>query len=198
MVRAQLAQSDSANLSRRIHPHYQLGDTVYVSTKNWTTTRPTKKLDYKFAGPYKIVKVIRNPETGNELTYKLDLPKDLGVRNRENAFYCSLLQPAVIEDGPVASQIIQPPPPIKILRKGDDEAEKEYEVEKILDSRMRNKQVKYLVHWKGHDQETWEPLRHLAGAPEALADFLNTNASLRAKRTEKRAKTHTHKDDPLL
>jgi hypothetical protein len=106
MVRTQLTQSDSANLSRRVYPHYQIRDTVYVSTKNWITTRPTKKLDYKFAGPYKIVKVIRNVETGNELTYKLDLPKEFGVRNCENAFHCSLLQLALIEDGPVPGQVV--------------------------------------------------------------------------------------------
>jgi len=127
--------------------------------------RPTKKLDYKFAGPYKIVKVIRN-ENGNELTYKLDLPPQLGVRNKENAFHCSLLQPAIIEDGPVPRQIIQPPPPIEVLRDGDDEAQKELEVDKILDSRIkkqrgrvaagkvRQEHVEYLVQWTGYDDPT--------------------------------------------
>jgi hypothetical protein len=120
MARAQLTQSESANRLRRVHPNYKLRDLVYVSTRNWSTTRPTKKLDYRFARPYRIISCIGAP--GASVTYKLDLPKTLGLRNRENAFYCSLLQPATTTDGPLLGQISDPLPPIEVLRHGDDEA----------------------------------------------------------------------------
>jgi hypothetical protein len=166
MARAQLTQSESANRLRRVHPNYKLGDLVYVSTRNWSTTRPTKKLDYRFAGPYRIISCIGAP--GASVTYKLDLPKTLGLRNRENAFHCSLLQLATTTDGPLPGQISDPPPPIEVLRHGDDEAQKEYPVKRVLDSKVRKQPgrvaagktkktwVEYLVEWEGYPDKTWE------------------------------------------
>jgi len=161
MARTQLTQAESANRLRRVHPHYKVGDQVYVSTRNWITNRPTKKLDYRFAGPYRIIACIGEP--GASVTYKLDLPKTLGLRNRENAFHASLLQPATAYGGPLHGQVEEPPPPVEVLRHGDDEAVKEYEVERILNSKMKTRPgrlaagekekptwVEYLVKWKGY------------------------------------------------
>jgi hypothetical protein len=134
MARAQLTQSESANKLRRVHPSYNVGDLVYVSTRNWDTTRPTKKLDYRFAGPYRILSRIGNDAA---VTYKLELPDSLGLCNRDNAFHASLLQPATDAEGPLTGQVLEPPPPIEVLRHGDDEAQKEYEVEQVLDSKVK-------------------------------------------------------------
>ena len=61
---------------------FDIGDKVWLSTKHFHTTRPSKKLDYKRAGPYTVSKVIsRN-------AYKLDLPKTM--RNH-NVFHVSQL-----------------------------------------------------------------------------------------------------------
>jgi transposase InsO family protein len=182
MARAQLAQSESANQLRRVHPNYDVGDLVYVSTRNWDTTRPTKKLDYRFAGPYRILTRIGDNAA---VTYKLELPDSLGLRNRDNAFHASLLQPATDAEGqgPLAGQIQEPPPAIEVLRPGDDEAEKEYEVEQVLDSKVRTQRgrvkagqarrttVEYLVQWKGYPNPTWEKQEALRGAPEMVADY---------------------------
>jgi transposase InsO family protein len=180
MARAQLTQADSANQHRSVHPTYKVGDFVYVSTRNWSTTRPTKKLDYRFAGPYRIVACIGED---NAVTYKLDLPDSLGLRDRDNAFHCSLLQPSTTVEGPLAGQVQEPPAPIEVLRQGDDEAEKEYEVEQILDSKVRTQRgrvkagqarrtrVEYLVQWKGYPNPTWERQESLRGAPEMVADY---------------------------
>jgi len=43
-----------ANKHRR-EPDFTVGDKVWVTTKNWKTERPSRKLDYKMAGPYKIL-----------------------------------------------------------------------------------------------------------------------------------------------
>ena len=39
-------------------PKYNVGDKVWLSSENIRTTRPTKKLDYKWLGPYVIERVI--------------------------------------------------------------------------------------------------------------------------------------------
>ena len=44
--------------------------------------RPSKKLDYKFEGPFKVVKVVNNR------SYRLELPPNIKMHN---VFYSSLL-----------------------------------------------------------------------------------------------------------
>lgn len=48
-----------------------------------------------------------------------------------------------------------------------------YEVERILDKRITNGVIFYLVKWKSWnmDNTTWEPIKHLNDCPEALCDF---------------------------
>ena len=48
---------------------FTVRDKVLLSTKNLTTWRPTKKLDNKFVGPFKVIKAV------GKLAYKLQLPK---------------------------------------------------------------------------------------------------------------------------
>jgi hypothetical protein len=45
-----------------------------------------------------------------------------------------------------------------------------FEVEDILDSRQRGKQIEYLIRWEGygHEHDSWEPARHFNRCPEIL------------------------------
>jgi hypothetical protein len=49
----------------------------------------------------------------------------------------------------------------------------EYEVEQILDSRVRRRQLQYLVMWKDYpiSEATWEPFSHLQTAPDVIHNF---------------------------
>lgn len=80
----------------------------------------------------------------------------------------------------------QPPPPIEVVR-GIDEAEDEWEVEKILGSRVRKQRgefaagtkrrewVEHLIRWKGCDEDTWEHQNNVTGAIDTVAKFFNAN-----------------------
>ena len=71
--------------------------------------------------------------------------------------------PPVIE-----SQCTAPPPPPDII---DDH--EEYEVEQILDARMRRGKVQYLVKWKGYTDvdNLWVSAESCHNAQDKLEDF---------------------------
>ena len=48
---------------------YNVGDMVLLLTKNIKLARPSKKLDYRFAGPFRVLDLIRKQ------VYRLDIPK---------------------------------------------------------------------------------------------------------------------------
>ena len=78
---------------------YRVGDKVWLSGQNIRTTRPAKKLDYKYHGPFVISKCI-----GTQ-TYQLDLPEVL--QNIHYVFHVSLLEPYQTVEGHVP-----PSPPL--------------------------------------------------------------------------------------
>ena len=65
-----------------------------------------------------------------------------------------------------------PPPPVLI----DDEGNKEYEVEAILDSHMFQRKLQYLVCWKSYryKEHSWVNKADVE-APEAIAEFYCIN-----------------------
>jgi len=79
---------------------------VWLLPRNIKTTRPSKKLDYKKIGPFKIVAKIGTS------AYKLALPRSMAIHN---TFHISLLEP--YQDNQFPSQIKQPPLLFKLKEK---------------------------------------------------------------------------------
>jgi hypothetical protein len=148
-----------ANKERQPHT-FKVGDLVFLNRKNIRTTRPTKKLDHKFFGPYRIIQQI------NDVAFKLKLPKTLKIHP---VFHVSLFKP---KDPDTILPPTQPPPdPISI----DDHTE--YEVEAILDSRKFRNTVRYYIHWKGYDEQerSWEPYDQLGNCKDLLQEYHERN-----------------------
>ena len=62
----------------------------------------------------------------------------------------------------------RPPPPLPELIDGKEE----YEVKEILDSRLHQGRIQFLVKWEGYDEPTWEPTTNLTtNAKETIAEF---------------------------
>jgi len=62
-----------------------------------------------------------------------------------------------------------PPPPPPVVRDGVEE----YEVEKILDSRLFCGRIEYLVRWKGYgvEEDEWRPVQDVQGSKCLIASF---------------------------
>ena len=95
----------------------------------------------------------------------MKLPSSMKVHD---VFHVSLLEkvsPDNFNRQPIAL------PPVVI------DSQEEYEVEKILNSKLVRNKIKYLVRWKGYgpEENSWEPLDHLTHAEEEIAEFHGKN-----------------------
>src|SRR5262249_21295761 len=92
--------------------------------------------------------------------YKLKLPPSMKVHP---VFHISLLEPTATD--PLLGQVQPSPPPVVV------EGEEEFEVDEILDSRLRYRRLQYLVKWTGDYQPTWEPAENLSHSPDHVRAF---------------------------
>jgi hypothetical protein len=144
---------------------FQVGDKVWLDSRNIKTSRPTKKLDDKWFGPFPIVKVI------SDNAYKLKLTP--AFAKVHPVFHITLLRKAN-ED-----QIKERPSPVHPEPEIDEEGEEAFEVEDILDSRLYRHKLEYLIKWKGYGPEwnLWVPEEDAQGARKIIDKFHRKNPS---------------------
>ena len=129
---------------------------VLLSTKNIRLARPSKKLDHRFAGPFRVLDLI------GKQAYRLDIPKSW--KRVHPVFHVSLLEP--YHSRPEAGQPTVPEP--VLLSDGE-----EWEVEKILDERTRKGKKQYLVRWLGFGpmEDSWQSEVDIQNARQALRQY---------------------------
>ena len=157
MTTVQVRQKENNDKHRKPDPNLKSGDMVWFLPPNVQTTRPSKKVDYKKIGPFKI---IRKVETSS---YKLDLLSSMTIHN---TFYISLLE--LNKDNKFPSQIQNPPPPSEI------DGEPENELEEIIHSRLNLDKLQYCAKWTGYSSEhdkTWYPAENFKNASMAIEHF---------------------------
>jgi len=138
-------------------PDYQLGDMVYLDASDIQTTRPSHKLSHRCLGPFKVVKKVGNG------AYRLELPPSMS--RLHPVFNVVKLLPAPPD--PIPGRRTAPPPLPEVVN-----GEEEWIVEEILDTKMMNRKLRYLVKWEGYGVEhnSWEPWDNVH-APELIAEF---------------------------
>lgn len=136
---------------------WDVGDMVYLDTRNLAVPRPSRKLSEKWEGPFKVVEKVGH-------SYRLQLPKGSRIHD---VFAPNLLHKD--PQAPLPGQETPKPPGIPI------DGVEEWEVEKILASKLYRKTLKYRVQWVGHDPDpTWYPAANFIGAPHMLKSFHDT------------------------
>ena len=154
---AQEVMQSVYNRTKRAPIKYQIGDKVMLNARHLKLHRPSAKLAEKALGPFEILS-----KEGHS-AYHLKLPKSWTIYP---VFNETLLRPHIGPKFP-GQDIYDRPPPDLI-----DEQE-EFDVEEILDTRIRRKRREYLVKWKGYGSEdnTWEPEKNLEHSPLAIVNF---------------------------
>jgi hypothetical protein len=162
---------DNANAGRTEAPRYTMGQEVYVDTRNMKTSRPLKKLDDKWAGPYKVTKVYPR-------ACAVDLPEGMKIFP---VFHNSLLRPKAKgrplpgqnEINTAESKNIRG----RILEREDstEEVVEKWEFESLLDCHDEDG-LHYLVKWR-HHRPSWQPAEDLKGQDAVILDFHRRNPS---------------------
>jgi hypothetical protein len=150
---AQQRQSKYADFKRR-DEKFEVGTLVLLSTQNLADNK-FRKLQPRFIGPFKISKVI------TPTAYRLDLPETFKIHP---VFHVSLLRRYHTEnDRSQDTNFLDFIPSDSI----------EYEVEEILNHRIRRGKRQYLIKWLGYPQDdnTWEPEENLLNAKEILKEY---------------------------
>ena len=138
-------------------PEFKAGDMVFLDASDIQTTRPSLKLSHRRLGPFPI-----NSQVGNSV-YRLRLPPSMG--RLHPVFNVVKLSLAPLD--PIPGRRTSPPPLPEIV-----DGKEEWVVEEILDSRMVNRKLCYLVKWEGFGVEhnSWEPWDNVH-VPELVTDF---------------------------
>jgi len=132
------------NRKRTPAAEFKAGNMVFLDASDIQTTQPSCKLSHGRLGPFPI-----NSQVGNG-AYRLRLPPLMGQLHP--VFNVVKLSLAPVDPIPGCRTSLPPLPEIV-------DGEEEWVVEEILDSRMVNQKLRYLVKWEGFGVEhnSWEP-----------------------------------------
>ena len=98
MIDAQQRYQDQADKQRTTAPHFRPGDLVWFLTKNTCSARPSRNLDHKRKGPFKIME---DPNLKTPYEYRVDFPADIKVHPVR---HISELEPAA--NDPYPGQVV--------------------------------------------------------------------------------------------
>ncbi|KAI0999706.1 hypothetical protein K3495_g8490 [Podosphaera aphanis] len=141
---------ENENLHRKSSPRYQVGDMVYVDTRNMKTNRSTKKGDDKWDAPNKVLEVYPR-------ACKLELPRKFRIYP---VFHNNLIELKSNSKGLKGQDKInesERPTRGRILEREDgiEEPVERYEVVDLLDNYIHPELAsQYLIKWK-HQKPSW-------------------------------------------
>ena len=107
------------------------------------TTRPSRKLSHRRLGPFPVIRKVGNG------AYRLRLPPSMSQLHP----VFNVVKLTLAPDDPVPGRHLRPPPLPEII-----DGEQEFIMEEILDSRVINWKLCYLIKWEGYgiEHNSWE------------------------------------------
>nr|XP_057928430.1 uncharacterized protein LOC131129193 [Doryrhamphus excisus] len=161
-TRAALARTSEqnqrvANRHRTPAPCYQVGQEVWLSSRDLPLAVDSRKLGPRFVGPYPITRII------NRVTVKLCLPDSMKCNP---VFHVSRIKP--VTSCPLSLSEVPPPPPRLV------DGHPAFTVKAILYVRRRGRGFQFLVDWEGYgpEERSWVS-RSLILDPQLLTDVYN-------------------------
>jgi len=151
--RSQAVQKEGSNRGPISASNFQEGCQVWLDTRLVGTIRPTRELDWKRLGPFRVVRRVSPYE------YELELPAWIRIHTVQPV---SLLDP--VANDPLRRQQVSPPPSVEV------DGEEEYQVSSVEDSCMYRNQLQCLIRWTGCDSLSWEPAKCVDGL-QAVGEF---------------------------
>ena len=142
---------------------YTIGQQVWLATENLWLTRASQKLTERWLGPYTIIG-LAGPNA-----VKLKLLRSLQIHSIVNI---SRVKPYLV---PMEGQTLYHPGPVHMTKDRDNK----WKVDHIVDSHLKNKKLKYLIHWRGYDDLDcmWEPKSNLGYVKDTICDFHESHSS---------------------
>jgi hypothetical protein len=150
-------------------PEFSVGQKVLLDNTDLSLNQPTRKLSERRSGPFEIVEKIGTH------AYKLRLPQQW--KGVHPVFHVSKIYP--YREDPERPNFPAPPPDIV-------EGESEWEVERVLDARVRNRKLQFFVKWMGwpESENSWEPEQNLEHAKDLIGDFYHLHPTAPRKQTD--------------
>jgi hypothetical protein len=171
---AELVQKQMAkyyDLRRSEGPDLKEGDKVWLLHQNFTSRRPSKKLDHVRLGPFKIAAKI------SEVTYRLDLPAKMKIYPVQ---HIAMLEPAYGDAEP----------PVYEADTYRGQEEDEWQVSKITGHEDIDDETWYEVQWTGYDETTWEPLENLKNAKRKVQEYRKKKGQAALTKKDHQRKSH--------
>ncbi|GAA5879540.1 hypothetical protein JCM16303_003244 [Sporobolomyces ruberrimus] len=166
IIASRVAMVAEANKHRQEDaPSFSVGKMAYVATSGMRLPKGiASKFVPRYIGPYPIKKA--SPSTSN---YTLTLPPHLHIHP---TFHASRLRPHLPNDDTLfpSRSLSKPPPVVPAV----DGADPEYEVEKIVENRVRRNKVQYKVRWLVYSaaEDQWMDALELGKtAPEVVKTY---------------------------
>ena len=160
MSRAQEDMVKYANRHRQA-VSFEVDDLVWLNGTNLRSNRPSKKLDDKIYGPFKVI-----DKHGPSCV--LQLPPGFRVYN---TFHVKLL----LKDpnNPLPGQSNPEPAPVDI------DGKKEWEVDYIIALRLYHQALEYRAQWTDVENDpAWYPADFFRNAPRKIREFHNANPDM--------------------